>query len=138
MRALISAALLLGGVAHAQGIGGVPNPLPISPISSSLTNCQGGTGSNVAAVGPSSTLVCAAAATRAYWRVANMAALGGPYVYCTDDGSTPSASHWTFIAYPQGYQDTTGMQAVSPAAISCIAASSTGITALALKSGAAP
>jgi hypothetical protein len=67
-----------------------------------------------------------------------MAAAGASYVYCTDDGSAPTLTHWTFIAYPQGYQDTTGMQVVSPAAISCIASVATTISALAVQTGAVP
>jgi hypothetical protein len=102
------------------------------------TICQGGTGSPVTSVGTTPTLVCAAGTARSYWRIANNAAAGGSYVYCTDDGSTPTLTHWTFVAYAQGYQDTTGMQVISPAALSCVASAATTIAALSVQTGAAP
>ena len=110
----------------------------VAPASATLTNCKNGTGSNIVSVGTSATGVCAAGTARSYWRIANMAGQGSPYVYCTDDGSTPSATNWTFVAYPQGFQDTAGMQVISPAALSCIASVATTITALAVQTGAAP
>ncbi len=136
-----------GGGTVTQGAAGtapwlvsLPANATIAAVPSSVTPtaCQGGTGAVVATVGATATPVCAAGTARSYWRIGNMAASGAPYVYCTDDGSVPTLTHWTFVAYPQGYQDTTGMQVVSPAALSCIASVATTISALAVQTGAAP
>jgi hypothetical protein len=135
---LLAAGLSFAAAAQSPGVGGLPVPVPTLPVSAALINCQGGTGSTVATVGTTATLVCAAGTARSYWRIANMNPAGGAYVYCTDDGSTPTLTHWTFIGYPQGYQDSLGMPVVSPAAIACIASVASGITALAVQTGAAP
>ncbi len=104
--------------------------------SGTLAPCQGGGNSAVSSVGTTATQVCAAGTARAYWRVANNAPSGGTYVYCTDDGSTVTLTHWTFVAYPQGFQDSAGMQVLSIAAISCIASATTPVAALASQTGA--
>ena len=140
MRALLLAALFTPAVAFAQSGGIAVNPVQIVAAVQSVvpTACQGGTGSVITSVGTTATLVCAAGTFRNYWRFAGNGATASPYVYCTDDGSTPSLTHWTFAVYPQGYTDTTGMQVVSPGNLSCIASATTSIAALAVQTGAAP
>lgn len=107
-----------------------------SPTSAQPVGCQGGTGSMISSVGSTAVLVCSASTyARGYWRISNGNAAGGATLYCTDDGTTPSSSHWGIVVYPQGFTSSGGEQNVSPAAISCVAASTTPIAAYAVQSG---
>jgi hypothetical protein len=118
-----------------QGVtGGVP--LITAPISSAPAMCQGGTGSSVTTVGTSASQVCAAATTsRTWWRISNANPVGGSSLYCTDDGTAVTLSHWNIVVYAGGYT-TSEPQFTSSAAISCIAPTATTIAADAAQTGA--
>ena len=104
------------------------------------TACQAGTGSAITTVtGTASTVCSASTGARQFLNITNAAASGGSTVYCTWDGSTPSATNWSFPVYPQGgwVSTPTSTQPIPTGAIQCISASgSVTIKAEAIQAGA--
>jgi hypothetical protein len=87
MAAFIAAALCAGQAGQALAQNGTGK------------TCQGGTGSAVLSVATTATEVCAASASsqRLMWRItANGGTTGSMALACTDDGTTPSSTHWTY------------------------------------------
>lgn len=61
--------------------------------------------------------------TRLHMKVWNFAQAGGGSLYCTDDGSTPTATNASFIVYAQGGYERDAPAWVPSTAITCVAAS---------------
>lgn len=116
---LLAACLALAsGAAHAQS-GYYPTP------------CQGGTGSTLTSVAISATTVCSASGqnTRRYWRVvANSGTYGAIALACTDDGTTPTSSHYSFVVFGQLATDSSGPPVVSQSAIQCLSLTGSAVT----------
>ena len=110
-------------------------PLVTAPVSAVPVACGGGSGTSVTTVGTSSSVVCAAATSRTWWRISNANPTGGGGIYCTDDGSAVSLTHWNFVVYAGGYT-TSEPNFTSSAAISCIASATSMVAANAVQTGA--
>jgi hypothetical protein len=128
-------------VQNGPGSGGSSTPTTptyVAPTSVTPIPCQAGTGSPITSIGTTATLVCAAGTARSYYNISSAAAAGAPYGYCTNDGTTPSTTHWNFAVYPQSNSPPDPGVNVSPGPLTCISATAMAITAQAIQSGAAP
>jgi hypothetical protein len=136
MLRILMAMMLVAGPAMAQFSGGGSGSTTITSTTPSL--CQAGTSSPITTIGTSPTPVCAAGTARSYYNISSAAVAGAPYGYCTNDGTTPSTTHWNFAVYPQGNSPPDPGVNVSPGALTCISATVMSITAQAVQTGAAP
>jgi hypothetical protein len=131
--------LLWVSTAHAQA------SVTVYPPNGALATCTNGTGTPVTAVTTSATTICAAASlqtpigtNRYYWRVTAVSGTPGQVaLLCTDDGTTPSATNFTFPVYAGLLTDSSAQNVISTAAIRCISntGSTVTITASAVQTG---
>ena len=131
--------LLWVSTAHAQ------SSVTTYPLNGVLATCTNGTGTPVTAVTTSATGVCAAATTQApvgidryYWRVTAVSGTPGQVaLLCTDNGTTPSATNFTFPVFAGLLTDSSAQNVISTAAIRCISntGSTVTITASAVQTG---
>jgi hypothetical protein len=136
---LLCLLLLWVSSAHAQSS---VTPYPLNGV---LTTCSNGTGTPVTAVTTAATTICAAATTQApvgidryYWRVTAVSGTPGTLaLLCTDNGTTPSATNFTFPVYASALTDSSAQSVISTAAIRCISntGSTVTITASAVQTG---
>ena len=81
--------------------------------------------SSITSLGTSSGAMFAATSNgvyRSYLSITNGNALGGANVLCTDDGSTPSSTNFSFIVYPQAATTFIGQGFIPSTAINCACA----------------
>jgi len=136
---LLCLLLLWVSSAHAQ------SSVTTYPPNGTLATCTNGTGTAVTAVTTSATTVCAAATTqspiglyRYYWRVTAVSGTPGQVaLLCTDNGTTPSSTNYTFPVYASALTDSSAQSVISTAAIRCISntGSTVTITASAVQTG---
>ena len=134
MKFIWFAALLL--VSFSASAATAPQQTQILPPYGPMYPCTNGTGTAITSVTTSATVVCAAANSyRYFWRIANTAASGT--LYCTDDGSTPSATNADFTVSPGTFY-TSSPQYVSTMPISCVGSATVSILAYSIQGSNVP
>jgi hypothetical protein len=81
--------------------------------------------SGVTSVSSASVSTVIAAGVKNFWSIANNNVAGGSDLVCTDDGSTPSATHWRIRVYAAGFYEAMRPGFVSALAVQCIGYSAT-------------
>ena len=113
-----------------QSVGSSPSATSGSTSSGSSTSAAPITGSPTVSSGSLTGAGAVLAAepnntTRLHMKVWNFAPAGGPSLYCTDDGSTPSVTNASFIAFAQGGYERDTPAWVPSGVIQCLPSSGT-------------
>ncbi len=131
MYKLQAGTLTVGGTVSVAGTVSVTDQTVAAALANPLKTVSSGiTGAPTVATGTMSASTAVLAAepanvNRLHFAVLNLAASGGASLYCTDDGSAPTALSASFIVYAQGFYERDTPAWVPSAAINCLPASGT-------------
>ena len=110
--------------AHSRSAAVITAAILAAPTAANAFPITGAPTVNVgAASGVTVVLPTPSSGARLHLAVWNLAASGGASLYCSDDGSTPSATAASFIVYAQGGYERDTPAWVPSAAIACVPAS---------------
>ena len=129
MYKLQSGTLTVGGTVSVAGNVAVTDSTVANALAAPLkfvsSGISGAPTSSAGTLTASTTILPAEAAgtNRLHFTVVNLVAAPGASLYCTDDGSTPSATNAAFIVYAQGFYERDTPSWVPSAAIACIPSS---------------